>query len=163
MRNINNNVLRTKYLIYPRFQLTLIGINAAVLLLLVGAVLFQLYRSFENLRERGLNAGIDPSHVYFRFLDHQASTVYSYLLVSLALGVFISFVTTLFLSHKLAGPVVRLHTYFKELAEGDVEKVKPLQFRKRDFFSTLPVVINEAISHLKQPTAEWVKEKKNAA
>ena len=58
----------------------------------------------------------------------------------------LSTVCFLFLSHRLAGPVVRLKGYFAGIANG--QPVKPVNFRKGDFFSDLPPQINGALQRL---------------
>lgn len=140
------NKARRRYLIYPRFQLLLIMVNTLIMAGTFGFVALQTYLSFERLREMGLNVKLDPSHAYFKFVNYQESHLYGYLLVALAAGFIISLGMTLFLSHRLAGPLVRLRKHFEMM--GDSGKYVPVQFRKGDFFKELPPVINRAIESI---------------
>lgn len=48
---------------------------------------------------------------------------------------------TLALTHRMAGPIVRLRGHLRSLADG--EDVPPLKFRDGDFFSDVPPLFNE--------------------
>ncbi len=54
---------------------------------------------------------------------------------------------TISLTHRMAGPIVRLRSHVRSLAAG--EEVPPLKFRDGDFFTDLPPLFNEMVETLK--------------
>lgn len=72
--------------------------------------------------------------------------LYSYIGLALIAGVILSEIFILIISHKLAGPLVRLRNHFEEI--GKTGEPKPLSFREGDFFSDLPPVINNALKEI---------------
>lgn len=83
-----------------------------------------------------------------------------YIFAALIGGAVVSSVSTLVLSNKLAGPIVRLHLHFKFIAEGG-RNIPAVFFRKGDFFNTLPPLINAAVDKMKQEQ-EDEEESKNS-
>lgn len=73
----------------------------------------------------------------------------SYLFIALLFGAAFSSAVTLVLSNKLAGPIVRLHIYFKSISDGQ-RNIPAVFFRKGDFFNTLPPLINSAVDKMKE-------------
>jgi len=142
-------MLRKKFLIYPKFQLILMLVNALIMMFAFGFVALQAKRSFALLETMGVNARLPPTHAYFKFLAVQSSTLYSHLIWALLVAFLVSAVITLLLSHRLAGPIIRLKSYFRNIANGE-NPVQRLQFRKRDFFEDLPAVINEALENIRK-------------
>jgi hypothetical protein len=135
------------YLIYPRFQLTIIAVNTIVTLAIFIAVWIQASRAFGKLEEMGQAIKLAPDHPYFQFIDFQSRHMYANLSVAFAIGLVISGIVTLLLSHRLAGPIIRTRGYFREItANGKIEY--KLKFRDGDFFSDLPAIVNEALSTL---------------
>ena len=102
-----DRAFRSKLLIYPRFQLTLISVNVLVMGLVLAFVWLQTSRSFRELQAMGVQAGLSPEHAYFKFLKFQSAYLNSYLLIGLIAGIAVSAIFSLFLSQRLAGPIVR--------------------------------------------------------
>jgi len=111
-------------------------------------VYFFIKQSYNSLKLEGMAAHLGEAHPYYKFLEYQSNLVYSYLFIALAISVVVSVIATLIISNKLAGPIVRLHTYFKHIADG-AKNIPAVFFRKNDFFLTLPPLINAAIERLK--------------
>ena len=143
--------MRKKLLVYPQFQLGLLAVNTLTISVAFGCVAFQVRRCLVELKQLGIDAHFSARHAYFRFIDFQSSRMLSLLLVALASAFFISSLITLVLSQRLAGPISRLRGFFASLAEGK-EPEGPLQFRKGDFFSDLPHLINRAVGRLRSET-----------
>jgi hypothetical protein len=137
---------RRKYLIYPELQFALIIANLVVMLGVLIAVFVSVSHSYSKLKADGAALGLPAHHSYFRFVDLQSQTVYRSLAVALAVACVVSTIATLVLSNRMAGPIVRLIEYFKGIAAG--QEVKPLRFRKRDFFRDLPDQVNQALDAL---------------
>lgn len=135
-------------LIYPKFQLTLLAVQTGVLLLTLGMVALQSWRSVDHLRQLGESAALAPTHPYFRFLDMHAQSLLSFLGVAFVVAVIVTSLISLVLSHRLAGPIIRLRGYFRELSEtGKI--THELKFRQGDFFAEVPELVNQALKKVK--------------
>ncbi len=133
--------------IYPRFQKLLIGMNIIVTISIYGMIYFQATCLFDRFRVLGNQIHLPPQHPYFELLNLQSNRLLSGIAVVLCIGLFISSFFMLILSHRLAGPVLRLKSFFSEISQSG--KVNyPLKFRKGDFFSELPNHINQALDKL---------------
>ncbi len=144
---MNKNNLRRGYLVYPKFQVPLILVNVSINWAILCIFGYHLLRSFRSLREMGVEANLPVGHPYFKFVDYHAFTLYSNLQYGLILGAIGSICLTLFLSHRLAGPIVRLKSYLETVKE--TGKITRLQFRKSDFFSDLAPLVNETLENVK--------------
>ncbi len=140
---------RLRLLIYPRFQLTLIIANTVMMSLAFAFIGVQVARSFSKLKQMGINVGLPESHAYYLFLDFHASTLYYNLGIAIAAGFFLSALITLFVSHRLAGPLVRLTNHLTSIVRGE-RPIRPLSFRKHDFSSELPALFNSAIESVQK-------------
>ncbi len=140
-------VWRTRLLVYPKFQLGLIALNLLVMSCTFIAIAYFVDHSYAQLRAEGLAANLPSTHAYFKFIDYQSEVVYLYVAVALAGGFLVTAGLTLILSHKLAGPIIRLHEHFKQIASGQ-RPVPAVFFRKGDFFRDLPPLINRAMDVL---------------
>lgn len=140
---------RKKILIYPKFQIKLIILNLLLVAFIIGSVVFFINQSFTNLHEQGISANLSASHPYFGFLKYQSSLLYKYLWIGTIVGFVITTWLSLILSFKLAGPIVRLHSYFGEMAKGN-DLDKNVSFREGDFFNDLPDLINKAHMVIKE-------------
>ena len=135
-RNIKN------FLIYPKFQLLLVGVNC---LLLGGSYLlvyFCIVIGFGSLKQVGIDANISSAHPFFKYLDYQEMHITQYLLLALGASfILITFFLIIF-SHKIVGPVNRLSTDLRRSIDG--EEVK-FDFREGDFFPEIPELIGKLI------------------
>ena len=128
----------TKYLIYPKFQLTLVMANTFMMTMICLAIYFGAKGAFNN---------IPNNHPYYNFLEYQAQHIYKHLFVCFMIGMIFSNLVIITISHKVAGPIVRLKNNFISMQEhGEIEKII---FRKGDFFSELPEIINSALTRVK--------------
>jgi hypothetical protein len=139
--------IRTNYMIYPSFQWVLISSNLLIILIISGFTYLQTYRSQVHLMNLGEKIKLPTNHPYFNFINHQYDTLYMYLVVGFLVGLLVSFIITLLLSHKFAGPLVRLKKYFQEM--GSNGEVKPLTFRKGDYLEDLAPEINNALDKIR--------------
>lgn len=137
------------FLIYPRFQLGLLGIQATIMIATFAIAELENRSIFSNLTQEGLASGIDPNHAYFRFLDEQSHTFFHHTVLAFAAGLVLSSVVTLYLSFRLAGPIYRLRKHMRQIAAGGTDGLEPLRFRNGDFYSDLPAAVNQAVDRLK--------------
>lgn len=63
---------------------------------------------------------------------------------------------TVALTHRMAGPIVRLRSHIRAIAEG--EDVDPLKFRDGDFFRDLPPLFNQMIEKLNAGETDGLDE-----
>ncbi|MBL7716376.1 MAG: hypothetical protein JNL01_12995 [Bdellovibrionales bacterium] len=137
---------RKRFLIYPRFQLTLIAFQWVIL----GAILISIYFSIGNavthLRSTAVEVGLDPSHPFFRLIALEEKLLIKSLQWPFALAAIAITVLTVWVSDRLAGPIIRLREFFREA--GTSGKAGEVRFRKGDFFDDLPEVINDALKRI---------------
>ncbi|HAR42496.1 MAG TPA: hypothetical protein DCS07_07675 [Bdellovibrionales bacterium] len=143
----NNRRVWWNLWIYPKFQGMLLTINVLSLALVFLLIGFMTNRSYEQLKEQGILSQLQPSHPYFQFLNLQYKLFRSHLVFAFFSSAILISLATLFLSHRLAGPVVRMKGYFKRLSEKGYTGEK-VSFRTADFFSELPDLINAAVEKL---------------
>ena len=150
MKQVNK---RKKLLIYPEFQLKIIIVNMLITISGFSFLGFQFYRVIHNLEKMGLDVNLPANHGYFRFVKYQSGVIFASLVTSLVVGVAVNCFCTLYLSHRLAGPIVRLKGYLKGLVHHDFSTKAPaerLKFRKDDYFSDLPPFLNEAVENIER-------------
>lgn len=135
---------RLKLLIYPSFQLQFIGIQLLAAALTFSMIWWRVGESFAELHQRAVLAGFGAGHPYFDLLRYQEAQIFTNLLLAFGAGTLLSTLIFLNYSQRLAGPIVRLHGYFSEMRLGQTTP-PPLVFRKADFFSDLPEIINQAL------------------
>jgi len=146
---------RKKFLIYPSLQLKVIsyGLSIAAVgaLSAVAATKYVFWRSAQVLKE----TGVALDHPVFRFLTEQERTFDFFFLLSGFTGFVIAFGLGVQLSHRVAGPVVRLRRHLDRSAAGGApEKVI---FREEDFFHDLAEAYNrdlEARGKIRRPGSE---------
>jgi hypothetical protein len=152
---------RKTLLIHPHFQLLLLGVNAGIILLFSIVVWATVQNTLLDLKPAASLSGIEVEY-YQRFLDYQARNFQTAILGAMFAGLLISGVVTLWVSHRFAGPLVRLRNYFHLITQSeDADAVPDLEFRDGDYLSELPPLINGAVSKL-QGKQDLAKSRKLA-
>src|SRR4051794_26046032 len=90
---------RKKLLIYPRFQLTLIVINALLMMGAFGISLYQSSEVFNRFVKLGNSIQLAPDHPYFQMIKFQSNSLYSHLILAFLVAILTASFTTLILSH----------------------------------------------------------------
>ncbi|MCM2277911.1 MAG: hypothetical protein NDJ89_07520 [Oligoflexia bacterium] len=147
MKTTKKFLLRRKLLIFPRFQLLLIGINLAIVALIGGVIWLSVRNTFAELEPVSGLSGMEVAF-YQNYLDYQMSSFQSALLLALGAGSAFSVLVTLFVSHRLAGPLLRLRSFFRAIRDG-ADPVPELSFRDGDYCRDLPPLINDSIERLR--------------
>ena len=138
---------RKKILVYPRLQILLVIVNAALAVCAFGFSMYEAFVTLSRFRKMGEIIHLDADHPYFQLIDFQAHSLYVNLIFAFFVSLIVSALVTLMISHRLSGPIVRLKSYFRRISETQrVEEA--LKFRKGDFFEDLPGVVNDALSAL---------------
>ncbi len=141
---------KTSLLINPRFQWTLIGYTSAIALVILLAVYGLFSFGFHEFSIMGQQAGLPADHIYFQFIKMQELT-FVRVLVALALVVgTILLVGGLIVSHKIAGPIYRMQREFLSMQDREPVELRPIQFRKGDFFPELAESYNALAEKMKR-------------
>ncbi|RLA62683.1 MAG: hypothetical protein DRQ88_08815 [Epsilonproteobacteria bacterium] len=133
-------------LIHPKFQIKFIVFLVAALFL---AILFfylgDLY-FLKQLSVYGKELNLPPNHAFYKLLGMQKSIMNK---VFLFTGVFVFIYLVIFgliLSNRVAGPLIKLRSYFEDMAE--TGKLKKISFREGDFFKEIEVAFNKSVEKL---------------
>lgn len=132
------------------------------LLAVAGTLAFlsiEAFRAYGALRELGRGVGLPEEHPYFEALAGFARDWAWRGGIAAFLSLLMAGTATLLISHRLAGPMIRMRGYFKALAEDrHLEqpggRIPTLHFRRGDFFRDLPPAINEALARLETRARE---------
>ncbi|MBC7691221.1 MAG: hypothetical protein H7222_05580 [Methylotenera sp.] len=152
---------RKKLLIHPQFQLLLLGVNFGVILLFSTIVWATVQNTLLDLKPAAGLSGMEVD-AYRRFLDYQAGNFQTAILGSMVVGLIVSGVVTLLISHRFAGPLIRLRNYFRSIGQSaDAELVPELSFRDGDYLGELPPLINKAFARV-QTKVDLAHSKKSA-
>jgi methyl-accepting chemotaxis protein len=139
---------RRIYLINKDFQIKFIVYTATIAVITLATFYGMLYFFFDELVTLGVRSGFPAGHVYFRFIADNRTDMMNvyYPIASIAVFIII-FVSGIFFSHKIAGPIYRMNTYLRSLSLDTL--TSPLSFRKKDFFQELSKSYNKRISFLR--------------
>ena len=140
--------IRLKYFVYPQFQSALLLANAVVNLFLFTFFSVRVRIFFESLFKAGKSAGLQEGHIYFQFIDIQKANLKFEFGIAIFISLTLTSILTLWLSHRIAGPLVRLRDHLKSTAEKGVYQT--LEFREKDYFQDLPGYLNSAIESIKK-------------
>ena len=138
-----------RYLVYPKFQTTLILLNSLVTLFLFGLVVFLVIRSHLYLEGLVKQTRLPAQSLFVQLMTQQLRELIIYMTLALTVSVSTTAVFTLLLSHRMAGPMIRLKNYFQQVVKTG-EFPEQLRFREGDFFQDLPPAINDAFLSLKK-------------
>jgi hypothetical protein len=145
--NSSKNARRlVNFLIYPKFQLSLIGLNLGIILSALIIFWITAYNLIQNLTPTAALSGID-AQFYRRYLEYQKAQFNGAFAISIVVAIVLSSLVTLVLSHRLAGPFIRMKNFFSGLKAGGT-RIPKLTFRDGDYFQELPPIVNNALSRL---------------
>lgn len=138
---MNKNRKLRNYFIYPQFQLKLIAIIMAISLLAPVIIFaFQSF-SFNQQIKNGQMMNLSENHPYFVFYkEFQSETLFVFA-VSVAINFVFAFVIGLVVSHRIAGPLVKLKKHLNHVSQEN-EKDHPVYFRDGDFFRDVAEAYN---------------------
>ncbi len=146
----SQNRKKRSLLINPKFQWTLIGYTAMIATLILITVYGFISYGFHDFVQIGNQAGLPTDHIYFQFIQMQEVTFNRVILmIALVIGL-ILLVGGLVISHKIAGPVYRMQKEFNDMRESGSSELRPIQFRKGDFFPELAESYNSFVEAWKK-------------
>jgi hypothetical protein len=139
---VPKNIFRKTYLINKNFQFKF------CLFLMIPILLSQLIfwvcieYFFHKMITLGQSSNLPAGHPFYSFISVQKNDLtIIVLLASIALAVGI-FIWGILLSHRISGPLYHLKKY---LDESNPEEIRPLKFRKNDFFQEIPESFNKFV------------------
>lgn len=134
---------RRVLLINKPFQVSFLK-HVLFLAFLVLAIFYgALYYLFYSFRQQGVEMGLDPSHVFFRFIDKQQFTMDMIFGITMVITVVVIVAYGLLLSNRVAGPLHRLKLFLEEYKKS--HEHKELKFREGDYFPEIADAVNEAL------------------
>ncbi len=144
------NRKKSSLLINPRFQWHIIGYAAVMSGLILVSVYGLLSFAFHEFVKIGIDAGLGADHPYFQFIQMQESAFYRIVLaIALVIGL-ILFVGGLILSHRIAGPIIRMQNEMIRASQEEPFQIREIQFRKRDYFPELADSFNNLVAAWKK-------------
>lgn len=152
MTLISKILMRRKYLIYPKFQLTLMIMNSLVMIFVYVTTYLGVKIGYNQLHDEGKINHISQDSSYYSFIDSQSQLMYEHLFICFIVGLVISNLGLLFTSHKVVGPIYRLMKILNEIEQSGT--IKPVAFRKDDFFQELTEVVNRTLNKIQQTSKE---------
>lgn len=142
---------RRKYLINRNIQLRYMGMVSVLIAIMcivsVWTAYVTMWASYSEL------VGDHPM-LYAKFIEMNRLLLVRFSVV-LGAGIFLSILITLFISHRIAGPMYRLEKILGEIAGGRLPRKANL--RKKDEFKELASAINSAIGRLETITDENIQ------
>jgi sensor histidine kinase YesM len=128
-------------LIYPQFQLKFIAIICSISLIAPVLIYFFQYLAFQDQIKNGQMMNLAEGHPYFVFYYDFIKRAFTVLLITLGVSFFASFVIGIFVSHRIAGPLIKMRKHFEGIAKGDFEE-HAIYFRDKDYFKELAEAYN---------------------
>ncbi len=147
-KKIEPQNLRRTLLIYPRFQLNLMVIILITFVICQLFILYQINHAFNYLNQSGIDLNLPQESLYFKFISVEKEIIFKNVILASVISSILMFFATAYLSHRVAGPIVRLRDYLKKISE--TNEVEPITFRKNDFFDWLPIEINRVFKNVKK-------------
>lgn len=112
-----------------------------VLSLLYPMVIYQLFDRFM------VYVALDPNGPAVGLLNERREKLIQLLVILQALFLSVTFLVSMFVSHRIAGPLFKLKQFFRRASEGDT--FSTLSFRKADHFQDLARSYNDMMSGLR--------------
>jgi len=138
---------RRVFLINPKFQLQVMGMVLGLTAVVIAAFYAADWYFFWQLASEGKRLGLPENHVFFRFINEQRTTMnWIFGLSAFLAGATIS-VGGLLLSHRIAGPLYRLHKHLLAVAAGNT--TSDVKFRDKDYFQELPPALNQVLARMR--------------
>lgn len=136
------------YLIFPKFQLTLVFFNLLVMTVSLGLIYRQITDSFAQIIDVAQRIGVPEGAAYFDVMAQHQELILSKLYIAAAIIYILCFVGTVMISHRVAGPIYRLKQHLIQTVK--TGKADTLHFRKGDFYGDLPELVNQAFKEVEK-------------
>ncbi len=134
--------------IHPKFQLPIIITNLAVLLVFFTIAWIGTQNALIDLKPAAGLSGME-SEFFRKYVDYQAAQIQRALLIALGVGLPLTAGITLIITHRIAGPLVRLRCFFQSIVDG-MSPNRQLEFRDGDFLREMEPLISSAIEKIQE-------------
>jgi hypothetical protein len=112
---------------------------------------------FHSYMQRGEALNLPPDHPFFLMIHEQKKFMTNvFIVVALSISGTAG-IWGLFYSHKIAGPLYRLHRYFTQAAMDSAPLKNKVYFRDGDFFQEVPESINKYIDSMNAGATETTR------
>ena len=145
MKKATKSYRRRDLMSYPRAQIKIISIFAFIAVVFAGVNGYVSTNALQKMATNSLNisslsptARSDIGIVYAQ----EALTLRAQLALLTFLAFFVFGVGSVYISHKIAGPIHRLNSYLAALSRGEIRPT-PLRFRRFDFFLDVTKTFND--------------------
>jgi hypothetical protein len=138
MANEKKKLLRLHFLIYPAFQLRIIAVGLIGTLGGVAFTWLAASRAISQIETVGEQMRLGDHHFFFKMLESQQSILTQQVAIAAIILVAIIILGALVFSHRLAGPIYRIH---KDVKESNL----PIKIRDGDYLQDFVVDLNEAL------------------
>lgn len=130
------------YLINAPFQLRVLGYFAGLFVVSTFTFYALIFWFFYQWIQTARRVGIPEGHVFYTFIDQQKLQI-DVLFFGFALFYLVILVVFgLVVSHRIAGPIVKLKRHLEALAH-PTQTPAPFALRKNDFFKDLEPAVNQ--------------------
>ena len=136
------------FLIFPRFQLSLLVINLMILFGAIGIIAYQANKNLMVLKSFAVQHNIHTNQIFLEMMESFRGELQMTLWLAVIASLIVCFIYTIVFSHKVVGSVYRLKSYFKDIAVNGYQG--KLVFRDGDLNPEIPEVVNEAIERIKK-------------
>src|SRR5690349_3161280 len=105
------------WIVYPKFQLTILAVGLISNVITFCSVYFGINRSFHYFSLLGNQSKMPADHVYFHLLHREMHHILVNAGIGLTISILISVLLTTLLSQRLVGPIVRVQTYLSKVSK----------------------------------------------
>lgn len=135
---------RFKLFVFPKFQIPLVMSQWLFQTIAFGFVGFLVSQHFSEMENHAFSAGLTTAHPYFPYLEAEKYRLFTKMCGAWIVGSIATWISGAVYTSKLAGPMIRTLNYLKDWSKNH-GNMAPLKFRKNDFLSEFPSIINEAL------------------
>lgn len=139
---------RKKIIVNKEFQYRYIG-NILVPIIILQIILWSSVQYFfHKMKTLGINSNFQADHPFFKFVEVQKNDLSLILLIA-GLAMTISLlIWSIYMSHRIAGPLVKFENLLESLNSLEDAKGKKLEFRKNDYFKSTANQYNNFIERI---------------
>ena len=143
------NRRNTRLIVHPQLQLKLIAGQLGILSVLLSLLLFRMEWVNSQLLNEIRTNSLDPNGALTQTLMSHHEQIDQLLIWSFVIVAILMIGVSLWITHRIAGPIRRLQNYFENLLNDPTKPVLPIHFRKGDFTDDLGETIGKALLAMK--------------
>jgi hypothetical protein len=132
----------SNYILFPKVQMRFLLVTALTSLIAIMFALYEIYASFNYLKEIGQKMNLSSDSSYFKLLNIQEHMLYKNILISLIVSMLIGLFINLIITHRALGPFYRIKVFFSQYKKGSGHKIK---FRQSDYMKDIEESINNSL------------------